>query len=62
MAGGGGVTMTNGVKAKKNSCVSTASSAPGTTMSSVENKPKTIAGKQIYLFLKVEVGGLFIFI
>ncbi|XP_009891501.1 PREDICTED: cytospin-A isoform X1 [Charadrius vociferus] len=44
MAGGGGVTMTNGVKAKKSTCVSTASSASGTTMSSLENKPKTIAG------------------
>ncbi|XP_023793450.1 cytospin-A isoform X3 [Cyanistes caeruleus] len=44
MAGGGGVTMTNGVKAKKNSCVSTASSAPGAAMNSLENKPKTIAG------------------
>ncbi|XP_030919037.1 cytospin-A isoform X4 [Geospiza fortis] len=44
MAGGGGVTMTNGVKAKKNSCVSTAPSAPGATMSTLENKPKTIAG------------------
>ncbi|XP_017669433.1 PREDICTED: cytospin-A [Lepidothrix coronata] len=44
MAGGGGVTMTNGVKAKKNTCVSTASSAPGTAMNSLENKPKTIAG------------------
>uniref|UniRef100_A0A8D2MSX6 Cytospin-A n=1 Tax=Zonotrichia albicollis TaxID=44394 RepID=A0A8D2MSX6_ZONAL len=45
MAGGGGVTMTNGVKAKKNSCVSsTAPSAPGTAMSTLENKPKTIAG------------------
>ncbi|XP_074015401.1 cytospin-A isoform X2 [Numenius arquata] len=44
MAGGGGVTMTNGVKAKKSTCVSTASSASGTTMNSLENKPKTIAG------------------
>ncbi|NXS08288.1 CYTSA protein, partial [Neodrepanis coruscans] len=44
MAGGGGVTMTNGVKAKKNTCVSTASSAPGTAMNSLENKPKTAAG------------------
>ncbi|XP_062487322.1 cytospin-A isoform X2 [Pezoporus occidentalis] len=44
MAGGGGVTMTNGVKAKKSTCVATASSASGTTMNSLENKPKTIAG------------------
>ncbi|NXW26979.1 CYTSA protein, partial [Phaetusa simplex] len=44
MAGGGGVTMTNGVKAKKSTCVSTASSASGMTMNSLENKPKTIAG------------------
>ncbi|KAM6112091.1 cytospin-A isoform 1-T1 [Pterocles gutturalis] len=44
MAGGGGVTMTNGVKAKKSTCVSTASSASGTTMNILENKPKTIAG------------------
>ncbi|XP_030356279.1 cytospin-A isoform X1 [Strigops habroptila] len=44
MAGGGGVTMTNGVKAKKSTCVSTASSASGTTMNSLENKPKAIAG------------------
>ncbi|KAM9371788.1 cytospin-A isoform 1-T1 [Phaethornis superciliosus] len=44
MAGGGGVTMTNGVKAKKSTCVSTSSSASGTTMNSLENKPKTIAG------------------
>ncbi|XP_009461963.1 PREDICTED: cytospin-A isoform X1 [Nipponia nippon] len=44
MAGGSGVTMTNGVKAKKSTCVSTASSASGTTMNSLENKPKTIAG------------------
>ncbi|XP_010295366.1 PREDICTED: cytospin-A isoform X2 [Phaethon lepturus] len=44
MAGGGGVTMTNGVKSKKSTCVSTASSASGTTMNSLENKPKTIAG------------------
>ncbi|KFQ86475.1 Cytospin-A, partial [Phoenicopterus ruber ruber] len=44
MAGGGGVAMTNGVKAKKSTCVSTASSASGTTMNSLENKPKTIAG------------------
>ncbi|XP_065548666.1 cytospin-A isoform X2 [Lathamus discolor] len=44
MAGGGGVTMTNGVKAKKSTCVSTASSASGTAMNSLENKPKTIAG------------------
>ncbi|KAM6298085.1 cytospin-A isoform 1-T1 [Aegotheles albertisi] len=44
MAGGGGVTMTNGVKAKKSTCVSAASSASGTTMNSLENKPKTIAG------------------
>ncbi|XP_061226667.1 cytospin-A isoform X3 [Neopsephotus bourkii] len=44
MAGGGGVTMTNGVKAKKSTCVSTASSASGTTMNSLENKPKTITG------------------
>ncbi|NXX55449.1 CYTSA protein, partial [Scopus umbretta] len=44
MAGGGGVTMTNGVKAKKSTCVSTASSASGTTMNSLENKPKTVAG------------------
>ncbi|KAM6052446.1 cytospin-A isoform 2-T2 [Chlamydotis macqueenii] len=43
MAGGGGVTMTNGVKAKKSTCVSTASSASGTTMNSLESKPKTIA-------------------
>ncbi|XP_075574312.1 cytospin-A isoform X3 [Pelecanus crispus] len=44
MAGGGGVTMTNGVKAKKSTCVSTVSSSSGTTMNSLENKPKTIAG------------------
>nr|XP_009931506.1 PREDICTED: cytospin-A isoform X3 [Opisthocomus hoazin] len=44
MAGGGGVTITNGVKAKKSTCVSTASSTSGTTMNSLENKPKTIAG------------------
>ncbi|XP_009699003.1 PREDICTED: cytospin-A isoform X4 [Cariama cristata] len=44
MAGGSGVTMTNGVKAKKSTCVSTASSASGTTMNSLENKPKTVAG------------------
>ncbi|XP_010003102.1 PREDICTED: cytospin-A isoform X2 [Chaetura pelagica] len=44
MAGGGGVTMTNGVKAKKTTCVSTGSSASGTAMSSLENKPKTVAG------------------
>ncbi|NXS65517.1 CYTSA protein, partial [Pandion haliaetus] len=44
MAGGGGVAMTNGVKVKKSTCVSTASSASGTTMNSLENKPKTIAG------------------
>ncbi|OPJ74795.1 cytospin-A [Patagioenas fasciata monilis] len=44
MAGGGAVTMTNGVKAKKNTCVSTASSASGPAMNSLENKPKTIAG------------------
>nr|XP_048677071.1 cytospin-A isoform X3 [Caretta caretta] len=41
---GGGVTMTNGVKAKKSTCTSTASSASGTTMNNVENKPKTITG------------------
>jgi len=48
MAGGGGVTITNGVKAKKSTCVSTASSTSGTTMNSLENKPKTISGKLIY--------------
>ncbi|XP_050780414.1 cytospin-A isoform X1 [Gopherus flavomarginatus] len=41
---GGGVTMTNGVKAKKSTCTSTASSASGTTMNNLENKPKTITG------------------
>ncbi|NWV01419.1 CYTSA protein, partial [Upupa epops] len=44
MAGGGGVTVTNGVKAKKSTCVSAASSAVGTTMNNLENKPKTVAG------------------
>lgn len=56
MAGGGGVTMTNGVKAKKSTCVSTVSSAAGTTMNSLENKPKTVAGKWIYRSLKTVVG------
>ncbi|XP_075754113.1 cytospin-A isoform X4 [Pelodiscus sinensis] len=41
---GGGVTVTNGVKTKKSTCASTASSASGTTMNNPENKPKTIAG------------------
>ncbi|OXB73300.1 UNVERIFIED_CONTAM: hypothetical protein H355_008276 [Colinus virginianus] len=44
MASGGGVTMTNGVKAKKSTCVSTVSSATGTAMSTLESKPKTVAG------------------
>uniref|UniRef100_A0A8C9EQJ7 Cytospin-A n=1 Tax=Pavo cristatus TaxID=9049 RepID=A0A8C9EQJ7_PAVCR len=44
MASGGGATMTNGVKAKKSTCASTVSSTTGTTMSTLENKPKTVAG------------------
>ncbi|XP_042684795.1 cytospin-A isoform X2 [Centrocercus urophasianus] len=44
MASGGGVTMTNGVKAKKSTCAPTVSSATGTTMNTLENKPKTVAG------------------
>ncbi|OXB64659.1 hypothetical protein ASZ78_008735 [Callipepla squamata] len=44
MASGGAVTMTNGVKAKKSTCVSTVSSATGTAMSTLESKPKTVAG------------------
>ncbi|XP_025055123.1 cytospin-A isoform X3 [Alligator sinensis] len=41
---GGGVTVTNGVKAKKSTCTSTVPSASGTTMNNLENKPKTITG------------------
>lgn len=45
---GGGVTVTNGVKAKKSTCTSTVPSASGTTMNNLENKPKTITGKKKY--------------
>lgn len=56
MASGGGVTMTNGVKAKKSTCASTVSSATGATMNTLENKPKTVAGRWIYWFLKTIIG------
>ncbi|XP_070331788.1 cytospin-A isoform X2 [Odocoileus virginianus] len=40
----GGVTVTNGVKGKKNACSSSAPPAPASAMSAAENRPRTSTG------------------